>query len=94
MKKRMGLGMDFIKRAPSRECLDMFGGSVSIKEFRDSSTPIYVQLQNDHYQIPVVSIGNKPHNNPNIKSKDVQLKREKPLERSKSKLESYLKKKI
>jgi hypothetical protein len=91
MKKRTGGGMTPIKRAPKKECLEMFGGPIDIKTFRENSVPIVIQLPNEHYQIPIINTNTFTQLLTNSNS-ELQLKRSKPLERSKGRLEKVLNK--
>jgi hypothetical protein len=71
-----------IKSAPSRYCLEMFGGPVSIEEYR-KEIPIFMHIPGEIFQVPLVAAEIKP-------IEGLKLKREAPLERSKSKLEKSL----
>lgn len=85
MKKRMDGKITPTQRAPSRYCLEMFGGNVSIHEFRRGDKNIYVKFPGEFYQEQIISKQEK-----HIEIGDLKLKREKPLERSKGKLETSL----
>lgn len=41
--------MDMVQRAPAREMLHMFGGPLSIKQFRDLSAPLPNIIQEEVY---------------------------------------------
>ena len=90
MKKRMGGGMTPIKRAPKRECLVTFGGSITIDQFRENTKPIFVHIPDEYYQMPIITntLLSAPVSIQN--GTELQLKRSKPLERSKGKLEKAL----
>lgn len=94
MKKRIETKIgSAIVRAPKKECLKMFGGQMSIEEFRGIEKPIFVSMPNEYFQIPIISNTNFVQ----LKSKQedtdqLQLKRVKPLDRSKGKLERVLNK--
>ena len=86
MKKRIEGKITPTQRAPSRYCLEMFGGNTTIEEFRQSSlVNINVKIPGEFYQEQIVIKQEKP-----IEVGDLKLKREKPLERSKGKLETSL----
>jgi hypothetical protein len=94
-KRRDGCIGEPIKRAPRRECLKMFGGTVSIDEFRRNKTPITLTIPGEYFQAPIVS--NSLFNDFNVVKQscdddDLKLKRSKPLSRAKGKLETLLKK--
>lgn len=85
MKKRINGKTTPTKMAPSRYCLEMFGGTVSIDEYRKGGVTYVVKIPGEFYQEPVVTQIDKP-----IESGELKLKREKPLERSRGKLETSL----
>jgi hypothetical protein len=80
MRKRTEGKIKPIKSAPSRYCLKMFGGPVSIEEFR-SEIPVFTHIPGESFQEPISQAHNEITN--------LQLKREKPLRRS-NKLENSL----
>lgn len=84
MRKRMGGRVVHTRRAPSRYCLEMFGGSMNIEEFRRGDTCV-LKIPGEFYQDQIVTKEDKP-----IDGSELRLKREKPLERSKGKLETSL----
>jgi hypothetical protein len=84
MKKRMYGKITHTKRAPSKCCLEMFGGTMSIEEFRGGKT-CTVRIPGEFYQDQIVTKEDKP-----IEAGELRLKREKPLERTKGKLETSL----
>lgn len=79
--------------APKREALKVFGGKLSIEEFRRCREPPFIKMPNEIY-IECVS-------NAYVMKKDdalqdetgLKLRREKPLKRNESSLEKALKKK-
>jgi MYM-type Zinc finger with FCS sequence motif len=92
--------------APKREALKIFGGTMTIEEFRSCAggpAPV-VYLSNDIQIHQIVApqdqpvVGSSSNQNSKlkaieetaVKSETLKLKRSKPLERSKSKLESSL----
>lgn len=81
MRKRMEGSIKPITKAPSKYCLEMFGGDVKIEDFR-SGVPIYVKIPGEVF--------NHVTTNKEEKIELVKLKREKPLEREKGKLENSL----
>lgn len=92
MRKRMEGKLHPTRRAPSRYVLQLFGGSVSIDEYR-KGVPIVVKIPGEIYQ--EVSVSTTVHQSSSqqqvpLKEGDLKLKREKPLERTKCKLETSL----
>lgn len=84
MRKRMEGKITPTKRAPSRYSLEMFGGTVNIDEFRSSSAGnITVKIPGEVFQHHAIINEDKPIDG-------LKLKREKPLERAKGKLETSL----
>lgn len=81
MRKRMEGKIKPITPAPSKYCLDMFGGNVKIEDFR-SGVPIHVRIPGEAFNNIII--------NKEEKIEIVKLKREKPLEREKGKLENSL----
>jgi hypothetical protein len=92
MKKRIeGKIGNPIQRAPKKECLKMFGGQMSIEEFRGNETPVHLNIPHENYQIPImINVGASSLSSAPSKGTELQLKRSKPLERSKGKLEKLL----
>lgn len=86
MKKRMNGKITHTKRAPSKLCLEMFGGTVTIQEFRNGDTCV-LKIPGEFYQDQIVTKQDMP-----VKTEpgELRLKREKPLERTKGKLETSL----
>jgi len=94
MRKRIeGSIGDVIKRAPPKECLITFGGTMTIEEFRTLKKPISVYIPNENFQLQVITTNNQQTVNNNSQgTTDLQLRRLKPLERSKGRLETVLNK--
>jgi hypothetical protein len=84
MKKRMEGKITPTRRAPSRYCLEMFGGTETIESFRKCSK-IVVNIPGEVFQEQAVIKEEKP-----VDASGLKLKREKPLERAKGKLETSL----
>jgi hypothetical protein len=79
--------------APKRTSLQMFGGPLTIDEFRHSSSNVFVQMPWETHSMPVITISNAPVGRtlPGAMSDDsMVLKRTKPLPRAKSSLEAAL----
>lgn len=85
MKKRMNGKITPTRSAPSKYCLEMFGGTISIDEFRNGNTFV-IRIPGEFYQEQIVT---KSETAP-LEEGELKLKREKPLERSKGKLETSL----
>lgn len=81
LRKRMEGKIKPIAKAPSRYCLQMFGGSVSIDDYR-KGIPIHVNIPGEIFHDTIASKDEK--------FEPTKLKREKPLERNKGKLETCL----
>jgi hypothetical protein len=78
-----------LKAAPKRQALKIFGGPLSIEEFRKTSTqsvPIYLPYES--YIIPLAETVKVDQ--PAEVGETLKLKRTKPLQRTASKLESAL----
>lgn len=82
MRKRMEGKITATKKAPSRYTLEMFGGALSITDFR-KGVPVVIKIPGEIFQQQEVFREDKPIDG-------LKLKREKPLERSKGKLETSL----
>jgi hypothetical protein len=76
MRKRIEGKITPTKKAPSRYCLKMFGGSLTIEEFR-SGIPIRVHIPGEMYQEPLSETRPQQQTGGVL----LQLKREKPLKR-------------
>lgn len=87
MRKRMEGKVVHTRKAPSKYCLESFGGTMKIEEFRNGKTHV-IKIPGEVFQSHTViqDVSNKESNN----MCDLKLKREKPLERSKGKLETSL----
>ena len=79
--------------APKRQALQIFGGTLSIQEFRKrASTAPWVQNPSDiHRYHSVLELARMGPAEPAGPDGDLKLKRTKPLKRAESKLESALK---
>lgn len=80
------------KCAPKRPTLKIFGGALTIDEFRKNSSNVIVTMPWETHLIPTVTTARtKPHLLPQTVSNDsLVLRRAKPLARTKSSLESSL----
>jgi len=87
MRKRLEGKVTPTKRAPSRYSLEMFGGTMTIDEFRKlKGALVLVKIPGEVFQHQTVIKEDKPVD----ASTGLKLKREKPLERSKGSLETSL----
>ncbi len=82
MRKRMEGKITATKKAPSRYTLEMFGGTMTIDEYR-KGCPVVIKIPGEIFQKQEVFKEEKHVDG-------LKLKREKPLERSKGKLETSL----
>jgi hypothetical protein len=81
--------------APKRQTLQMFGGPLTIEEFRKNKNQIWVHVPGDIHQVHKFSTREEkaqvaPTPDDVEDSGDLVLKRTKPLKRAASKLESAL----
>lgn len=93
MKKRMTGRITTTKRAPSRYCLKMFGGTMSIEEYRKANCNIRIKIPGEIYQTHDVTFNESKtqiSSGGESTTQNLRLKRNKPLERSKGKLETSL----
>jgi len=98
MRKRLYNKLGSIVMAPLRERLDVFGGDLSIEEFRSNSVidkekPKEINsTQLEDRVIPIISNTKKMNeiNSSTGKNETLKLKREKPLKRNQNNLESAL----
>lgn len=98
MRRRMYNQSGHVKPAPSRYSLDVFGGNMTIEEFRRNQTIDTVEkkeIVSKPYKdniIPFVSNTKKMDeiNSSTGKNETLKLKREKPLKRNENNLESAL----
>lgn len=95
LRKRLYNKLDTIKRAPNRYRLDVFGGDLTIEEFRvDSvkdiieSKPVETEPIKDNV-IPFISSTKKMNEIKNVND-GLVLKRSKPLQRNQNSLETAL----
>lgn len=89
MRKRMEGKIHPTKRAPSKYVLEMFGGNVSIDEFR-TCPKIVVKIPGEVFQCHTILKEESSSGTGAGAGGGLKLKREKPLERSKGKLETSL----
>lgn len=87
MRKRTEGKIAITKRAPSRYSLEMFGGTLKIEDFRKGTQAIVVKIPGEIFQHQTII---KEYNAQDEVVGGLKLKREKPLERSKGKLETSL----
>jgi hypothetical protein len=79
------------RHAPKRQTLKMFGGTLSIEEFRSATSNVVVKMPWENHIMPVISTSTRlptvihPPSDENL-----TLKRSKPLARDKSSLETSL----
>jgi hypothetical protein len=80
------------KAAPKRTALKVFGGTLTIEEFRSGSSNVQVFMPYETHMMPTVITSNAvPARKPGEESTgELVLKRTKPLARAKSTLESSL----
>jgi hypothetical protein len=80
--------------APKREALQVFGGTMTIEEFRKCKDPPFIKMPNEIY-IECVSNAYVIKKDETIQDDTgLKLKREKPLKRNESSLERALRKKL
>lgn len=87
MRKRMEGKIVHTRKAPNKYCLQDFGGTLTIEEFRGGK-PHVIKIPGEVFKSHTViqDVSNKD----SFSSSELKLKREKPLERSKGKLETSL----
>jgi hypothetical protein len=98
MRKKLYNKLGSIKMAPLREQLDVFGGDLTIEEFRSNSVvdkekPREIDMKPlEDRVIPIISNTKKMDeiNSSTGKNETLKLKREKPLKRNENNLESAL----
>jgi len=93
MRKQMYGIIGSVKMAPNRYELDVFGGTMTIDEFRrdgvkDGGEPKPID-EKKHHEVLIPFVSNTLKNVEEIKG-DLKLKREKPLQRTHNSLESAL----
>lgn len=80
--------------APKRTALKVFGGTLTIEEFRAGSSNVSVYMPYETHRMPVVvsnnSVPTRKPSDPPSTNDTLVLKRTKPLARAKSSLESSL----
>lgn len=89
MKKRVEGKISYTTSAPKKECLEMFGGTVSIDEYRKGRSKIQIKIPGDYFNNHIIVKSDQITSTP-VQQDGLKLKRDKPLERSKSKLETTL----
>lgn len=80
-------------KAPNRYALQMFGGTLTIEEFRNGSSNVIVTIPYEHHIMPTVTTAFQktvPPSSSTTQSSDLVLKRQKPLPRTKTSLEASL----
>jgi hypothetical protein len=87
--KLEGPPVKLTKTAPRKEVLEMFGGDVTIENFRKEPERITITMKGEIYQLPVINIG-KFEKKDDLSTGIIKLKRTKPLERLKGSLENSL----
>jgi len=99
MRKKMYNKIGSVRLAPNRERLAVFGGDLSIEEFRSDNlvdTEIPNPIQTDDFEdrvVPVTSsnvVKMEEIKSADGKNETLRLKREKPLKRNQNNLESAL----
>jgi hypothetical protein len=78
------------KAAPKRFSLKMFGGPLSIEEFRSGTSNVQMMMPNETHKMPTFVTSNLVATKKSAESDEVVLKRTKPLARAKSTLETSL----
>lgn len=78
-----------LKPAPKRQALKIFGGNLTIEQFRSGEHHPIVFIPYEKYILPTINSSSVNEPTP-VAAGDVKLKREKPLKRTESKLESAL----
>jgi len=82
-------------KAPKRYALQMFGGSLTIEEFRRGSSNVYVTMPYEHHVMPTITTEFTKRAPKLVETgastgEELVLKREKPLARTKNTLEASL----
>lgn len=85
LRKRTEGKITPIKMAPKRYCLEMFGGDVTIDEFRSGVPVIRLEIPGEVFQMQT-TVKEQQKYSENLLS----LRREKPLQRANCKLEKTL----
>jgi hypothetical protein len=80
------------KASPKRTALKVFGGTLTIEEFRSGSSNVQVFMPYETHMMPTIIASNAvPARKPGDENScDLVLKRPKPLARAKSTLETSL----
>jgi hypothetical protein len=79
-----------LKPAPKRQALAIFGGNLTIEQFRSGEHQPTVFIPYEKYIHPMITNPGSVVTAPTVPGDDIKLKREKPLKRAESKLESSL----
>lgn len=90
MRKKVEGKITPVRRAPSRYCLELFGGTVNIESFRSGTPRVFVKIPGEFYQHHETIKEDRPISSSSSSTPGLKLKREKPLERAKGKLETSL----
>jgi MYM-type Zinc finger with FCS sequence motif len=81
-------------KAPKRYALKMFGGSLTIEEFRHGSSNVCVTMPYEHHVMPHITAAGPTRVAPppaaSGQTSDLVLRRQKPLARTRSSLETSL----
>jgi len=93
MMKHVYNKITLCKMAPKRECLKVFGGTMTIEEFRGCKDAPFVSMPNENYIPCIVNNTYKPIEPPEEDTSGLKLKRAKPLKRNESLLEKAMKRK-
>jgi len=91
MRRKQFNKIGTIKRAPHRQRLDVFGGDLTIDQFRENNV-VDEEQPNEIEIIPIISSTKKLSDitSSTGKNETLRLKREKPLKRNENNLESVL----
>jgi len=76
--------------APKRQCLSVFGGTMSIEEFRGGADPPMINLPNEMHIVCLTESIQTTVQKSVPNTGELKLKREKPLKRAESSLEKSL----
>lgn len=87
MRKRMEGKISKTNRAPNKYALEMFGGTLKIDEFRTCPN-VLTKIPGEVFQTQLIIHNDEPSTTKN--GGGLKLKREKPLDRTKGKLETSL----
>jgi hypothetical protein len=79
-----------LRPAPKRQALKIFGGNLTIEEFRSGEHHPIIHIPYEKYILPSIVNSSSVSEATPVAVGDVKLKRDKPLKRTESKLESAL----